>query len=102
MVLVDWRSGAGSKGNERRRAHRRIAGYDERPTVDALESRRLHHVIGRADGCHAPLMEQYDVAGEACNEVELVAHQEHGVPGHREIVQELEYFHLVADVEERG
>ena len=49
-----------------------------------------------------PAVQQHHVVGEARDEVELVADEQHGLPSAREAAEQLEHGHLVADVEEGG
>jgi len=61
--------------NERRRADCRISGNHERPLVDVLEHVPAHHGVRRAVDRDVAVVEQHDPAGEARDEIELVAHE---------------------------
>src|SRR5512147_302214 len=91
---------AGAKRNERWRADGGIARDDERPVVDGLQHAALHDVGGSASGDDAPLAHEHHVMREARDEIELMAHEQHGLPVAGELREQLEDGHLVADVEE--
>src|SRR5436190_1731918 len=89
-----------AEGDERGRADGRIVRDDERPVVERFEQARLHDVGRGAFSRDATAMQQHHVVGEACDEVELMTHEQyrHAVRG--KATQQLEDGHLVSDVEE--
>jgi hypothetical protein len=91
-----------AKWNEGRCADGWITRHDERPFIDTLEDIRLHHGVGRTGRGDGAAMEQYELIGKTCDEVQLVADEEHGLPGARQAAQQLEDGHLVSDVEKRS
>src|SRR2546423_9679338 len=95
-------AGTGTEWKERGCANGGIARDDERPLVHALEHRALHHIGGRAVGFDASAVKKDDAVSEARDEVQLMAHEQHGVSLSRQAAEELEHGHLVANVEEGG
>src|SRR3990172_3350913 len=82
------------------RADGRVPGDDEGPFVDALQLDAAHHRVRRTGRGERTAMEESDGRREARDEIELVAHEQHGAPLAGERVEELEDTHLVRDVEE--
>ena len=88
--------------NEHRRADGGVTRNNERPLVHTFEHITTHDVGGRSVCRDATGVEQHDRRRKPCNEIELVAHEEHRLPCPRQRDQELELRHLVRDIEERA